>query len=385
MNIGFDAKRIYNNNTGLGHYSRTLVTSLAQYFPAHQYHLYTPKLSEMFDASTIPNIHTHVPTGFINNAFKSVWRSKNVVKDLLKDQIALFHGLSHEIPVCISETEIKSVVTMHDLIFERYPNQYNKIDIAIYQKKFKYACQHANKVIAISEQTKNDLIEFYKVPAEKISICYQSCNPIFGEQVNEDEREKVRKQYGLPANYLLYVGSLIERKNLLQICRAIKQLDTKCSLPLVVIGSGDAYKQKVQQYIAANNLQAKVIFLSDSETAKNSFRFQTALDFPAIYQMASCLIYPSIFEGFGIPVLEALWSRIPVITSNVSCMPETGGDATLYVDPTNDEQMADAILTVLNDSQKVGEMIEKGWAHAQKFTQEKCAREVMKTYNEVMK
>ncbi len=385
MKIGFDAKRIYNNNTGLGHYSRTLVTSLAQYFPAHQYHLYTPSLSEMFDASTLSNIHTHVPTGFINNAFKSVWRSKNVVKDLLKDQIALFHGLSHEIPVGISETNIKSVVTMHDLIFERYPNQYNKIDIAIYQKKFKYACQHADKVIAISAQTKNDLIEFYKVPTEKIKICYQSCNPIFGEQVNEDEREKVRKQYGLPANYLLYVGSVIERKNLLQICRAIKQLGTKCSLPLVVIGSGDTYKQKVQQYIAANNLQAKVIFLSDSEAAKNLFRFQTALDFPAIYQMASCLIYPSIFEGFGIPVLEALWSRIPVITSNVSCMPETGGDAALYVAPTSDSQMGDAILTVLNDQAKVVEMIEKGWAHAQKFTQEKCATEMMKTYNEVMK
>jgi glycosyltransferase involved in cell wall biosynthesis len=384
MNIGFDAKRIYNNNTGLGHYSRTLVTSLAQFFPAHQYHLYTPRLSDMFDAKALPNLHPHVPSGFINQAFKSLWRSKNVVGDLVKDKMDLFHGLSHEIPVGIQDTKVKSVVTMHDLIFERYPNQYKKIDIAIYRKKFKNACQHANKVIAISQQTKADLIDFYKVPTEKISICYQSCNPIFGEIVKNEEKERVRLQYNLPKHYLLYLGSIIERKNLLQICQAIHQLGTKCTIPLVVIGSGDAYMQKVQQYIAQNNLQAQIIFLSENAAAKESFRFRTALDFPAIYQMASCLIYPSIFEGFGIPVLEALWSRVPVITSNVSCMPETGGDAALYVDPTNDEQMAEAILTILNDPQKTTEMIAKGWAHAQTFTQEKCAAEVMKTYNLIM-
>jgi glycosyltransferase involved in cell wall biosynthesis len=251
--------------------------------------------------------------------------------------------------------------------------------VQIYRKKFKYACEHADAVIAISQQTKNDIINFYKIAPEKITICYQSCNPSFSKTVSELEKERVRKLYNLPERYLLYVGSIIERKNLLSICKALSLLKNQIDVPLVVIGEGGSYKQEVLNYIKANNLTNSVIFLSDHPASQNA-SYKNAVDFPAIYQQALCMIYPSVFEGFGIPILEALWSKTPVITSNVSCMPETGGDAAYYVNPTEPKEIAEGISKILSNEKLVAEMKEKGLRHAQNFTPEKCAANVMDVY-----
>ena len=381
MNIGFDAKRAYQNSTGLGHYSRTLISSLAAFYPHNNYYLFAPKITTTFNTTEFKNIHPISPQNFPSSSFKSIWRSNWVKQDLLKNGIDIYHGLSHEIPVGITKTGIKSVVTMHDLIFERYPEQYNPIDRIIYRKKFSYACNNADKIIAISLQTKQDIIDFYKIPEEKITVCYQSCNPAFNEMISEEKKEATRQLYNLPADYYLYVGSIIERKNLLLICKALKQLNS--ALPLVVIGEGSTYKQKVKAFIAENGLAQQVIFLSESPSAKSSESYRSAFDFPAIYQMATAMIYPSIFEGFGIPVLEALCSRLPVITSNVSCMPETGGDAALYVNPGNVYEMANAMHTVAADIELRNKMIVKGIAHASKFTQQKTTEAVMNLYQSV--
>ena len=217
-----------------------------------------------------------------------------------------------------------------------------------------------------------------------MDICYQSCHPAFGEVVAAETKEVVRQKYHLPRDYFLYVGSIIERKNLLNICKALKQLQGRLSIPLVVIGGGRGYKEKVQQYLAANGLQQQVIFLNDTPAAKSDPAFQKPETFAAIYQMAVAMIYPSYFEGFGIPVLEALWSRLPVITSNVSCMPETGGAAAYYVNPDNPEEMAAGMLAIYNDPALRTKMITDGWAHAQHFTLEKCAASVMNVYQKLI-
>jgi glycosyltransferase involved in cell wall biosynthesis len=380
MRIAFDAKRAYQNGTGLGHYSRTLISSLATYFPTHHYFLCAPKLTSCYDISSLKNVHNITPQSFAATNLKSMWRSNWVKKDLMQNGIDLYHGLSHEIPVGISNTGIKSVVTIHDLIFERYPAQYNRLDVQIYRKKFKHACEHVDEVIAISQQTKDDLIKYYKTPAQKISICYQSCNPSFAEKVSAEEKQRVKKLYGLPEQFFLYVGSVIERKNLLAICTALNQLKAKVDIPLVVIGDGGNYKKQVQQYIAKQQLEKQVIFLSDDPVIKSMQSYQTAADFPAIYQQALCLVYPSVFEGFGIPVLEALWSRTPVITSNLSCLPETGGDAAYYVDPYKPEEIAEGLSNIVSDTTLAQQMKDKGWQHAQKFRPQKCAADVMEIY-----
>jgi glycosyltransferase involved in cell wall biosynthesis len=379
MNIGFDAKRAYHNGTGLGHYSRTLIRSLSEYYPEHQYYLFNPKKSDRFNPQA-NNIHEVRPQSVPSTLFRSAWRSSWVKKDFKKYKIDLYHGLSHEIPLGIDKTGIRSVVTIHDLVHERYPEQYNPVDVRIYSRKFRYACEHAEKVIAISEQTKKDIIDFYKTPEEKIAVCYQSCNPAFSKEVSEQEKERVKKMYGLPDKFFLYVGSIIERKNLLNICKAMFLLRNETDIPLVAIGDGTRYKQQVKDYIMQNGLGKRVILLSENPSAKSSKPFQSAADFPAIYQSAIAMIYPSFFEGFGIPVLEALWSRLPVITSNVSCLPEAGGEGAYYVNPGSAEEIAEGMKRVYNDKELVATMKQKGWLHAQNFTQQKCADTVMSVY-----
>jgi glycosyltransferase involved in cell wall biosynthesis len=382
MNIGFDAKRAFHNGTGLGHYSRTLIRSLSDYFPQHQYFLFNPKPSDLFKLEG-KNLHEVLPGNFIFKFFSAAWRSNWVLKDIERNKIDIYHGLSNEIPVGIDKSKTKSVVTIHDLIFERFPQQYSKIDAEIYSMKFSYACRHADKVIAISEQTKKDIIEFYKIPEEKITVCYQSCNPAFSVTVSEKIKQQVKEKYSLPDQYFLYVGSVIERKNLLGICKAVYLLRNELSIPLVVIGDGAKYKEQVKDFISQHGLNDRIIFLSENPLAKVSSSFLRAEDFPAIYQMAAAMIYPSFFEGFGIPVLEALCSRVPVITSNVSCLPEAGGDAAYYVNPNSAEEIAEGMKKIFTDQSFGAVLKEKGWQHAQHFTQQKCAAEVMKVYEKL--
>jgi len=382
MNIGFDAKRAYHNGTGLGHYSRTLIRSLAEYFPQHEYFLFNPKPSALFQLNG-KNIHEILPGNLLHKTLSSIWRTAWITNDLEKNEIDIYHGLSNEIPFDIHRSGIKSTVTIHDIIFERFPDQYSKIDVEIYKRKFRYACEHADKVIAISRQTKRDIIEFYKTPEEKITVCYQSCNPAFAKKVEDKIKQQVREKYSLPGQYFLCVGSVIERKNLLGICKAIYLLRNDLQIPLVVIGDGTKYKQQVMDFIKQNGLDDRVIFLSDDPLAKVASSFLRAEDFPAIYQMAVAMIYPSFFEGFGIPVLEALWSRLPVITSNVSSLPEAGGEGAYYVNPNNAEEIAAGMKRIYDDKMFADELREKGWQHAQNFTQQKCAGEVIDVYNKL--
>lgn len=373
MNIAFDAKRAYQNNTGLGNYSRTLISSLARYFPQHNYYLYAPKLTALYQTEAYPNIQPVLPEKRLHRWFRSAWRSKYVVGELAAKGIDIYHGLSHEIPFGIHESGVKSVVTMHDLIFERYPGQYNPIDVQTYRRKAKYACKYADKIIAISEQTKQDIIHYYKIPAEKIDVVYQSCDESFSVKHDPERIRKMKEQYGLPVSYFLYVGSVIERKNLMGIMQAMLQLKEDVDLPLVILGGGSSYKNKVKAFVERHDLSDRVIWLNENARIADA-------DVPLLYQGAEALIYPSIFEGFGIPILEALWSQTPVITSAGSCFGETGGDAALYINPLQPATIADAMKKVLNDRPYAAEMRTKGWTHAQLFSRERCAAGVMKVY-----
>ncbi|WP_295120854.1 glycosyltransferase family 1 protein [uncultured Chitinophaga sp.] len=372
LNIGFDAKRAYQNKTGLGNYSRSLIHSLATNYPEHQYFLYAPKITGLFAAGTYPNIHPVLPEKGLHKLFRSAWRSRFVTGDLAKHNIDIYHGLSHEIPFGIHRTGVKSLVTMHDLIFERYPEQYNPIDVYTYRKKAKYACDKADRIIAISIQTKEDIVYYYKTPPEKISVAYQSCDPAFEIEHPREHIKAMLEKYRLPQEYFLYVGSIIERKNLLGILKAMTMLNG-ASLPLVVLGDGSGYKTRVKAYVKEQGLEQKVFFLNEMA----SFAYH---DLPALYQGAAALIYPSLFEGFGIPILEALWSKTPVITSQGSCFHETGGEAALYIDPLRPESIAHAMERVMEDTNLVKGMILKGLDHAQQFTAAKTAEVVMEIY-----
>lgn len=370
--IGFDAKRLFNNFTGLGNYSRTLLRNLAEFYPDNAYFLYTPRVVKNEETQFFlnsPLYHVQLPKG----QPKAYWRSWGVQRDLRKHKIQLFHGLSHEIPFGINKSKIKSVVTIHDLVFKHYPAHFPWLDRQIYDSKFRYACKNADKIIAISESTKKDIIEFYNIPAEKIEVIYQSCHERFMQEKSPKAIEAVLKKYQLPADYFFYVGSLIERKNLLGIVQALELLPNDLKLPLVVIGDGKAYKLKVQEYIARKGLQKQVIFI------KADFD-----DMPALYQQARIFIYPSVYEGFGIPVLEALFSQTPVITSNISSLPEAGGANSCLVDPTQPEQIAEGVQKILRDDAFRKNMVEKGFDYAQQFKGEPLTEQLMALYESLL-
>ncbi len=382
MRIAFDAKRIYQNKTGLGNYSRTLVTSLASLYPTHEYVLYAPKKTDLFDVRACHNTISRMPQSFLHQKLSAIWRSKWVVQDLIKDNIDLYHGLSHEIPNGIEKTKIKSVVTIHDLIFEKYPEQYKFIDRKIYRHKFMYACLHSDKIISVSEQTRSDIIELYGIEPDKIITTYQSCDESFYQPVIPAQKASLKKAYNLPDTFFLYVGSVIERKNLMGICKAYALAKETSLPPLVIVGTGRDYLKQVKAFIRKENIEHLFIFLSEITPA--SAGANQKLDLPTLYQSALGMIYPSVYEGFGIPVLEAMAGGTPVITSNLSCLPEVGGDAATYADPYQPESILNSIQKVLNDSDYVYDCIEKGRVQAEKFRAHHCAEKVMNVYRDLM-
>jgi glycosyltransferase involved in cell wall biosynthesis len=275
-------------------------------------------------------------------------------------------------PFGIKNSGVKTVVTVHDLIFLRYPEFYGKVNVSIYKKKLVYACKVADRIVAISSQTKDDLINFLNVSPSKIDVIYQSCDVNFQKKCAEDELVDVRAKYGLPEKYILYVGTIEERKNLLNIVKAL--YEKHINLPLVVIGRKTKYfHNEVLPYIEQNNVK-NIVFPS----------FVSNEDLPAVYQSALCFVYPSIFEGFGIPILEALTSGVPVITSKGSCFEETGGSHSLYVDPNSPEQIGDAILRLMGDANLRELMVAKGYEQAKLFLPERIAEEFMRLYQDIL-
>ncbi|MEN9963842.1 MAG: hypothetical protein RL582_937 [Bacteroidota bacterium] len=379
MRIGFDAKRAFHNKTGLGNYSRGLIHALAEHFPDENYFLYNPKPADLFHFNE-KNIREINPSNLIYKKFKALWRSYGMLHEIKKNELDIFHGLSHEIPYNIRNTGVKSVVTIHDLITFRFPKQFSTFDAFMHQRKIEYACKNADVIIAISEQTKSDIIEFIHVDPAKIKVCYQHCDTKFSIPKSDSEKSEVLEKLGLPKNYFLYVGSIIERKNLLRICEAMKINEAKSNLPLVVVGNGGKYKDIVKSFIQKNDLNDKIIFLSDVSNSKTDI----GQDLPELYQAATALIYPSEFEGFGIPVLEALWSGTPVITSSISCLPEAGGPGSYYVDPKSATEIATAMFKIESDENRRKKMIATGKEYALNFTPQKSAENIMKIYQSLL-
>lgn len=369
MKIGFDAKRLFNNYTGLGNYARTLVKNYVQ-TSSNSINLYAthsnnnPATEFFFNSN---NISIHIT----KSIFKSIWRSFGIVKQLKKDRIDIYHGLSNELPFGIKKSGIKSIVTIHDLIFKIYPETYPFLDKLIYDFKFRYACDNADKIIAISQQTKRDIIQFYNIPADKIDVVYQSCNDLFFIENYQDK--SILEKYNFPDKYNLYVGTVNERKNLKAIIKSYSLLDKAVLTPLVIVGNGGRYKQECIQLIDELELKKSFIWVDNLEKME---------DLQCAYQNAKCFIYPSFYEGFGIPVIEAILSKTPVITSNTSCLPEATGGNAIHINPNQPQQIADAITKLTDDTLYKDKIVKDAYTYANEmFSAEKTLTDLKTTYN----
>ncbi|MBV6428995.1 MAG: D-inositol-3-phosphate glycosyltransferase [Haliscomenobacter sp.] len=368
IRIGFDANRLFTNRTGLGNYSRNLLNNLAYYYPDHAYFLYTHRLVRNPETRFFlnsPLFHVTHPRGFQ----RFFWNSELLPETLKRRKVALFHGLSNELPSGLRGLPIRRIVTIHDLVFKRHPKFYRLADRVLLHAKTRYACEHAQQIIATSEHTRKDILEFYDVPEEKVKVIYQTCSERFLQEKAPRLLEGVVKKYRIPEAYFLYVGAITERKNLLGVVQALQQLPAGLRLPLVVIGSGTTYKIKVQSFLLRHRMLDQVHFIQADPQ-----------DLPAIYQKAALFLYPSFYEGFGIPVLEALFSRTPVVTSNRSSLPEVAGPGAYLADPYQPESIAEGIQQLLGAEDYRQQAIESGYRHALGFHGEVLAEKMMNTY-----
>jgi glycosyltransferase involved in cell wall biosynthesis len=372
MHIGFDAKRFFHNATGLGNYARSTVLGLAEHFPEHRYTLYTPSQTGQF--CTLPALHgLHVQEACpLGRAFPAMWRSLGIPWAALQDGLDIYHGLSHELPMTDFAARTRTVVSMHDLLFLTHPHLYPWVDRKLYAFKYKKSCQRADMVVAISQKTADDVHELFGVPLRRIRVVHQSCAQTFSFALSEDEKARLRRAHSLPEDYVLFVGSLIPRKGAQTLIAALAELPPADRPGLVIVGRGPL-EASLREQARTLNLGSRVLFPGQVPAA----------DLPGLYQLARVFAYPSVGEGFGIPILEALSSRVPVITSTGSCFAEPGGDAALYTTPGDVQELAGALAKVLGDEALRQDMIARGVRHAQNFHISRTSANLMQVYAEL--
>ena len=367
MRIGFDAKRAFNNHTGLGNYSRFVIEALSHprlEWGSLESLLYTPKVKNLVWLNSFDhNFVIKAPSVKVGG----LWRSWLINNDLKKDNVDIFHGLSNEIPFGINKSGVKSVVTIHDLIFMRYSKLYPAIDRFFYQQKFRYACENADAVVAVSQQTKDDIMEFYKIPAERIRVIYQDCQSSFHQKVDNQSILTIKSKYSLNKPYIICVSSFSERKNQKRLVEAFQQLGLK-DYELVLVGGKSKYAEEITQNSPKDT---RVLFGVPSA------------DLPALYQGASLCVYSSFFEGFGIPIVEALHSSVPVVAATGSCLEEAGGEGALYANPLDVNDLADKVRQVLTNDSLRNDLVMKGKEHIKQFSAENIAGQLIELYREL--
>lgn len=341
MKVGFDISQLAFQG-GVVTYTKNLAEQLAKMSELEIIFFYSSMRVPY--KGTLKNVK-HFP--FPSTALEIIFNKfRQIPIEKFIGQIDVFHSSDWIQP----KTNAKKVTTYHDVVPLKYPQWSHPKIIKVHRRRLELVEKEIDMVIAVSESTKKDLLEISTIPEEKITVIYEGVDEKFKPQ-SDEKVESFRKKYNLPEEFILAIGGIGERRNLKRIEEAVKDYN------LVVTGK-------------------TIPWISDGEL-------------PLLYCASKLLLYPSLYEGFGLPILEAMACGTPVITSNISAMSEVGGlaaaRAVLYVNPENIDEMKRAIREIMGDKRIREEMIKKGFAQAKKFTWEKCAKDTAKVYEEVMK
>lgn len=364
MHIGFEAKRAFCNSTGLGNYGRTLINSFEEFFPEAQMTLFTPKKAIEFN----PHANIVLPTRILSKLNTSYWRSKGIVNDIDQYKLDAFHGMSHEIPIGMQK-KVRSIVTMHDLIYLTRPNEFKWFDRMSYDRKFRYAANNAHAVVAITNETKKDLIKYFKTPEDKIHVIYQSCDDVFTKLCTKQELVSFKVENNLPEDFILFVGSMNPRKKPFELVKAFHQIQNKTDWSLRLVGRGSE-RAKIESYIKENSLDSRVEIID----VKNSHNLAK------LYQAAKLFAFPSVYEGFGIPIIEAMNSQTCVLTSPFSCLPEVAGPDAFYANPDDITEFSNKLLQIIDNPQLREQSIIKNSEWVKRFSRKKIAKQYMEVF-----
>lgn len=358
MRIAFDAKRALNNRTGLGNYSRNLIQGLLKYYPDNNYILFSPSADETLAEKMEGHFKLILPEKNMYKTLKGIWRSYGVSENIAAQRTDIYHGLSGEIPFGIDKRTTKTVVTIHDLLFMQYREHYMFLDRKVYELKTRYAIKHADAIVAISNETRQALVEILDADESKISVI----SPIIKTPLRSG------KSFG-DTPYILHVASLTKRKNQQNLIEAFATISNRVKHNLMIVGNGPLLNDLNQQ-IEKHQLQYRVEILtnvSDDELQQ-------------LYVRSSAFIYPSVAEGYGMPIAEALSAGIPSAAGNSAAMKEAGGGGAIYFNPLSLSEICEAMIRICNDEALRKKLTEEGQKHVAEISDQKLTDKLMALY-----
>ena len=368
MRIAIDARKL--RDYGIGTYVRNLLRHLARIDRSTEYVLFTQPADVELGTELGDNFRTVVERA---GAY-SLREQLTIPMDLRRERIDLFHAPHYVLPPL---TPCKSVVTIHDCIHLRFP-QYlpNSFAYAYARSSLWVATHRASRVLTVSEASKRDILRYFRVPEGKIDVIYNAIDERLGEPLSNEEIGRVRERYQLNDPFVLYAGNIKPHKNLERLIEAFHMLRRNGfeHVKLLIIGDEISQYATLRRAVHRHKLHKHVRF----------FGFVPDKTLAALYRLASVFVFPSLYEGFGLPPLEAMASGTPVITSNVSSLPEVVGDAALLIDPYESAEIANAIRRVLTEPVLAADMRQRGLARVKDFSWERSVARVRQIYEEVL-
>lgn len=359
MIIAIDIREaVRQKKAGKGWYTHQIVENLLKEYPGDTFLLYTDQPYPEWEH--YPNAQQRFfPPSPLRWHFK-------VLKDLKKERPDIYFAPSSYIIPSFAPKWLKVVATVHDLVAWLFATRHNMKATVIERMTLPLAVRNITKFITVSKNTKRDLQHFFSVPSEKIQVIPCGAGQQF-RQMSAGESEKFRHEKKLPEKFILAVGTLEPRKNFTMLIRAFAQLVKKYpEYSLVIVGGRGWYFEKIFDTVRELEVEDSVKFVG----------YVNDEDLPGYYNTAECFIFPSLYEGFGIPLLEAMKSGCPVITSNISSMPEVVGDAAILVNPSSPEELREAMETIIVSPDLVSELREKGLKQSEKFSWMSSAKEL---------
>lgn len=357
MLIGIDASRATSGRpTGTEVYCRNLIQHLIQGDGRHRYRLYFNQAPASDDFPTAQNVEVQVIP------FPRLWTHLRLSLEMVLHPPDLLFIPAHVLPVIHPP---RSVVTVHDLGYLHFPQAHPPLARLYLDLSTRYNVRQASLVMADSQATKDDLIQKYKASAQRITVVYPGYNEGFRPVRDPALLRGVREKYGISQRYILYLGTVQPRKNVQRLIRAHARL--RDGPQLVVAGRKGWLSQEIYREAQRQGQQSKVLFAD----------YVSPQDLPALMSGAELFVLPSLYEGFGLPVLEAQACGTPVVCSNTSSLPEVAGEGAILVDPLDLEALTEAMERLLVDEALRGQLIERGLENVKRFSWERCARETL--------
>lgn len=377
--IGIDLSSTAINKAGVGTYSHELVKNLSFLDKKNNYllfpffhHIFDPdfkKIKAPDNAENMQVMFDLLPKEWAEYLWKKSW----IPREKFLNNLDLIHVTTFVTP---PNYKGKLVTTIYDVTFKTYPEFHTPANVHHCDSGTRTAVERADAIITISQNSKKDIVEIYKCSPEKIHVTLLGYEEKFKPCSDEAKKLAIKNKYQIKNNFLLSVGTIEPRKNLLGTLRAYLSLPEKLrdNLSIIVAGNKGWLNSQLFSFVEENNLKDKVKFLG----------FVDENDLPTLYSLATIFIYPSFYEGFGLPVIEAMAGGCPVICSNTSSLPEVAGNAAELIDPYNQSQFNQALKNLLTDEKKREKMREKGLKHCRDFSWRKCARQTLDIYQNLL-